>query len=260
MTMIKGVSQDQSKTTRETESDKPDVNTVSREDADQFSSLMHKKKRVKSKTPSKSKGVNQSLDEIENKLTKQVGQTKVAEKQPRGSKQAEQSDHESSADKQKPTDNDDLPKNLDAFDIASMIAQSQTSTQSTTPIEKTPAAPPADLNKVVGEIADRILVSSPADNPAGTQEIRIHLKESVLPNTEVRIYRHAGSLQVEFVTNTKDSQMFIAQRQPEIQKVLGERLANETVNVSVQDGQQTRGGQGEGRARQQYINPDQDDD
>ena len=180
---------------------------------------------------------------------------------------------ESSADKSKPpihkqsahskqesSGNKDLPQSLDAFDIASMIAQSQAPLQSTAPIEKAAPTPPADLNKIVGEIAERILVSSPADNPSGVQEIRIHLKESVLPNTEVRIYRNAGSLQIEFVTNSKDSQMFIEQRQPDIQKVLSERLTDETVTVSVQDGQQTRGGQGEGRSRQQYIHPDQDDD
>ena len=167
---------------------------------------------------------------------------------------------QSTHSKQEPSSNKDLPQSLDAFDIASMIAQSQAPLQSTAPIEKAAPTPPTDLNKIVGEIAERILVSSPADNPSGVQEIRIHLKESVLPNTEVRIYRNAGSLQIEFVTNSKDSQMFIEQRQPDIQKVLSERLTDETVTVSVQDGQQTRGGQGEGRSRQQYIHPDQDDD
>ena len=259
--MIKGISPNESKTTREAESDKPDVNTVSREDTEQFSSLMHKKKRIGSKKPSKSKNINKFLDKIESELAKQVGQTKVGERQSLGSKQARQSgDAESSADKQKSTGNDNLPQSLDAFDIAAMAAQNHAPLQSAAPPAEAAPAPPADLNKVIGEIADRILVSSAADNPAGMQEIRIHLKESVLPKTEVRIYRHAGSLQVEFVTNSKDSQMFIEQRQANIQKVLGDRLTDESVNVSVQDSQQTRGGQGEGRSRQQYINPEQDDD
>ncbi len=186
--------------------------------------------------------------------TEQVGQAKTADRQTPADKTA------LSADKQKSNDQEALPQSLDAFDIASMIAQNHAPLQSAAPVEEVSPAPPVDLSKIVGEIADRILVSSPADNPSGMQEIRIHLKESVLPNTEVRIYRHAGSLQVEFLTGSKDSQMFIEQRQPDIQKILGERLTNETVNVSVQDSQQARGGQGEGRSRQQYINPDLDDD
>ena len=153
-----------------------------------------------------------------------------------------------------------MPQSLDAFDIASLIAQNQPPVQNAAAVAKATPTPPTDLNSIVGEIADRILVSSPADNPTATQEIRIHLKESVLPNTEVRIYRHAGRLQVEFVTASKDSQMFIEQRQSDIQKVLGERLTNETVNVSVQDSRQTRGGEEQGRSRQQYVYPDQEDD
>ena len=193
---------------------------------------------------------------------KQLGRSdKAADQQTPGAKQAERSDKtESFSDRQNPADKEGLPQSLDAFDIASMIARTHAPLQSASPTAEAAPAPPADLGKIVGEIANRILVSSPSDNPAGTQEIRIQLKESVLPNTEVRIYRHAGSLQVEFLTGSKDSQMFIEQRQPDIQKILGERLSNETVNVSVQDSQQTRGGQGDGRSRQQYINPNLDDD
>ena len=157
-------------------------------------------------------------------------------------------------------DHENLPPQLDAFDIAAMIAKSQTPLPSATPAPQAAPSQPSDLNKMVGEIADRILVSTPADNPTGVQEIRIHLKESVLSKTEVRIYRHGGSLQVEFMTTSQDSRMFIEQRQADIQKVLGQRLSGETVLVSVQDDHSTRGGQEQGRSRQQYINPNQDDD
>jgi len=157
-------------------------------------------------------------------------------------------------------DKADPVPHLDAVDISAIVAQNQATMQGATPSNAVPPpSPAANLNQIAGTIAERILVSSAADSK-GAQEIRIQLKESVLPHTEVRIHRHAGSLQVEFVTTSKDSQLFIAQRQPDIQRVLGERLKGETVNVVVQEGQQTRGGEGEGRSRQQYINPYLEDD
>ena len=269
--MIKKISFDKRNTAPTNEPNKPDARNVSNEVVEQFSSLVNKKGAL-FKGVSKPKKLNKFLDKIENELAKQIGKAKTTDRQtPAGktkqigkAKTSDQPTHAEktvlSADKQKSNDQEALPQSLDAFDIASMIAQNHPPIQSAPPVEEVSPAPPADLSKIVGEIADRILVSSPADNPSGMQEIRIHLKESILPNTEVRIYRHAGSLQVQFLTGSKDSQMFIEQRQPDIQKILGERLANETVNVSVQDSQQTRSGQGEGRSRQQYINPDLDDD
>ncbi len=269
--MIKKISSGEKNTAPTNESNKPDARNVSNEAAEQFSSLINKKSTL-FKGVSKPQKLNKFLDKIEHELAKQVGQVKTTDRQTPAGKteqvgQTKTTDQQTFAgktvspnDKQKSNDQEALPQSLDAFDIASMIAQNHAPLQSAASVEEISPAPPADLSKIVGEIADRILVSSPADNPSGMQEIRIHLKESILPNTEVRIYRHAGSLQVEFLTGSKDSQMFIEQRQPDIQKILGERLSNETVNVSVQDSQQTRGGQGEGRSRQQYINPDLDDD
>ena len=249
--MIKKISDGKRAQEQSVESHKLDARTVSKAAAEQFSSLVNKKPTA-SKEISKSPKLKKSVDKVKAKLAEKMGEAKTTARRTPISK------NDSSADKQKSNDQEALPQSLDAFDIAAMAARSNTQTQSAPPVAETTPAPFADLSKIVNEIADRILVSSPADNPTGAQEIRIHLKESVLSDTEVRIYRHAGSLQVEFLSGSKDSQMFIAQKQPDIQKILGERLANETVNVSVQDSQQTRGGQGEGRSRQQYIDPDAD--
>ena len=250
--MIKGIPPSDKKTARQTEADKPDASSVSRESSEQFSSLLHKKNKSELKELAKSKKkIEKSIAKVTDKLTQQIGQNQETKQQA--------SKAQPSADKQQAGDNENLPQSLDAFDIASMIARNQAPAQSPTAPTEVAPAPTADLSQVVGEIADRILVSSAADNPNGVQEIRIHLKESVLPDTEVRIYRHGGSLQVEFMAASKDSEMFIAQRQPEIQKTLGERLSDETVTVSVQDSRQTQSGQEQGRSRQQYIRPDQDD-
>ena len=268
--MVKGVSSSERPAAQNTEPNKPEARNVPKKEAEQFSSLMDEEHNALKGQP-KSKKLNKVLDKVGDGLAKRLGPAKTGGQQTpgikQGIKQAEHSnkaesfsDKQNPADKQNPTDKEALPQSLDSFDIASMIARTHAPPQSASPTIEAAPTPPADLGKIVGEIANRILVSSPSDNPAGTQEIRIQLKESVLPNTEVRIYRHAGSLQVEFLTGSKDSQMFIEQRQPDIQKVLGERLSNETVNVSVQNSQQTQGGQGEGRSRQQYINPDLDND
>ena len=250
MTMIKGIPPSSDQTTTENRTNKPDASSVPQEVAEQFSSLLHEKERPPSKDPAKPKSkTEQSSDKKDTASTSQTEQKKDA-KQHSPTDKSKSSSHD---------DKDGMPQSLDAFDIAAMAAKGQPSPSGTVATQTAqPAA--ADVNQIVGEIADRILVSTPADNPAGGQEICIHLKESVLPNTEVRIYRHAGSLQIEFMTASKDSQMFIEQRQSDIQKVLDKRLAGERVQVSVQDSRQTRGGQEEGRSRQQYVYPDQDDD
>jgi len=268
--MIKSITPGDDTQSQKPVSEKADTSTVNQGDAEQFTSSLHKKDQSELKKLSKSKAkIGQSIDKLEARLSKQAGQGEVPVHRKHSDSERSPSDHKmphqkvASADQSDTSSStkEDLPQNLDAVDISAIIAQNQATAHSAAPAEVQPASPPTpNLNQLVGEIADRILVSSPADNPAGTQEIRIHLKESVLAHTEVRIHRHAGSLQIEFVTTSKDSQMYIEQRQPDIQKVLGERLKDETVNVVVQEGQQTRGGEGEGRSRQQYINPYQEDD
>lgn len=164
---------------------------------------------------------------------------------------------------------------LDSADIAALAVKNQTRIDSDAPPEPIQSGPTPDVDRIAEEVANRILVSAPAD--MGHKEVRIQLKNSVLPSTEVRIFRDGGSLQVEFLTSVKDSQLFIAQRQDEIQTALGQRLDGESVNVSiqdsqlhqgksvhatVQDSQQQTSQQGEhqgGRSRGQYIRPDEED-
>jgi type III secretion system needle length determinant len=53
---------------------------------------------------------------------------------------------------------------------------------------------------LVSQLAERILVSAP--DAAGDREVRILLRENVLPGTEIRIQRQeGGALSVSFVTN-----------------------------------------------------------
>lgn len=158
-------------------------------------------------------------------------------------------------------DKDKKEETLDSAEIAALVAKDQargggSGALSSAQVQSTS---PPNTDHIVQEVANRILVSSPED-AAGHQEVRIQLKASILPGTEVRVFRDAGSLQVQFVTSVQDSQLFVTQRQTEIQSALSHRLAGETVRVSVEGSRQTHGGQGEGRSRQQYIRLDEEDD
>jgi type III secretion system needle length determinant len=68
----------------------------------------------------------------------------------------------------------------------------------------TPSAPIQTVAQTNGELltrlADRILVSAP--DAGGPREVRLMLREEVLPGTEIRIQRQPdGNVSVQFVTN-----------------------------------------------------------
>lgn len=115
---------------------------------------------------------------------------------------------------------------------------------------KEPAAAMASRSKisdVATQIADRILVSDPSLD--GKQEVRIQLKESVLPGTEVRISKEGGSIRVELTTVNADSYRFLAEQQTGLQDHLKTRLG-ENVQVQVTTAE-TQGDTQDGRSRQQ---------
>lgn len=94
-----------------------------------------------------------------------------------------------------------------------------------------PAGQEPALRDIAAEVAERLLVS---DGPVdGRSEVRILLKDSVLPGTEIRISREAGSIQIAFVTFSADSARFLAEQQAALQQALQERMPRETVHVSV---------------------------
>jgi type III secretion system needle length determinant len=107
----------------------------------------------------------------------------------------------------------------------------------------------ASLDNIVQQIADRILVSDPATS-GGAREVRILLKESALPGTEIRILQEAGKLQVQFRTDNARVQELLLQNQSSLQTLLNERLEKHEVVVDVamdSRGQDTN----DGRSRQQ---------
>ena len=115
--------------------------------------------------------------------------------------------------------------------------------------------PTQSLDGIVQQVADKVLVS----DVSGGREVRIFLKDSVLPGTEVRITQNAGKMQVQFVTDSSKSQDILAQNQAALQQRLSEKLNTHDVVVSVEMESQGHGDQphGESRGKQEQS---QDED
>ena len=86
---------------------------------------------------------------------------------------------------------------------------------------------PPELDVVVHQVAEEIQVAS------SDREVRITLKNSVLPGTEVRIFKSDGQTQVRFVTSAVDSFKKISLHQNALQSNLNNRIPSERFVVSV---------------------------
>lgn len=115
---------------------------------------------------------------------------------------------------------------------------------------------PAHLERVeqfsalITEMADRVLVTDPLHGQ--TQEVRIQLAESVMPGTEVRVWREeGGQLRVDFDTTSGYWARVLNEASPLLAQRLNERLnLPDAVLVNVQQ----QGGQPEdGRSRNRHT-------
>jgi type III secretion system needle length determinant len=105
----------------------------------------------------------------------------------------------------------------------------------------------AGLSEAAREIAEKILVSDAS--AAGKQEVRITLKDSVLPGTEIRISQEENGLRIQLLTRSADSYRLLTQESKGLQEYLSARLGQE---VRTEVGFASSGGEeNEGRSRQQ---------
>ena len=126
------------------------------------------------------------------------------------------------------------------------------------PVEAAKAA--QTISDVADKIVDRILVSD--TNLNGKDEVRLMLKNSVLPGTEVRITRHGGQLEIQLVTNNNDAYRLLNERQDGLQSYLNQRLKDSEVNVQLRfndhgagggDNHSGRDSQGRSRQRRSIV-------
>ena len=114
-----------------------------------------------------------------------------------------------------------------------------------------------EIDAALQKLADQIQVS--AKDAVNGAEVRITLKDSVLPGTEIRIQRQGGELTVVMNTSSAEAGNFLAQHEASLQKMLAERFSNDkvqvTINMSGGDNQDS-----DGRSRNQYVAEDNDQD
>ncbi|WP_345738958.1 hypothetical protein [Prosthecobacter algae] len=106
------------------------------------------------------------------------------------------------------------------------------------------------FSALITEMADRVLVTDPLHGQ--TQEVRIQLAESVMPGTEVRVWREqGGQLRVDFDTTSGYWARVLNEASPLLTQRLNERLnLTDAVLVNVQQ----QGGQPEdGRSRNRHT-------
>ncbi|KEI71049.1 type III secretion HpaP family protein [Endozoicomonas elysicola] len=112
-----------------------------------------------------------------------------------------------------------------------------------------------EIDAALTKLADQIQVS--AKDAINGAEVRISLKDSVLPGTEIRIQRLGGELTVTMNTSSAEAGNFLAQHEANLQKMLAERFSNDKVQVNINmsggDNQDT-----DGRSRNQYVAEDND--
>lgn len=113
------------------------------------------------------------------------------------------------------------------------------------------AATGAEASRAIADmgdmIAERILVSDASQS--GDPEVRIIMKDSVLPGTEVRITQQHGEIQVQLLTDSSASHDLLSRNQQVLLDRLNEKLPTKvTVNVELDSqGQSDQ----QGRSRQQ---------
>ncbi len=141
---------------------------------------------------------------------------------------------------------------LSSFGMQGMPALAPTGTSPAEPLAA--AAAVSDAGAVVAEIsasvAERVLVSDPGAGSHQQQEVRITLKDDVLPGTEVRVWREGGQVRVEFVTSSDSSASFLSREQASLQTTLHERLAVTDIAVNVTRAGGAEGESNDGRSRQ----------
>ena len=179
--------------------------------------------------------------ESEDSVSESKAESRGGERVTRREKRGDADDESSGQDEESP-ETPPLPTFGDA------ILEGLSKAAGTVAVEAAPAADGGGFENVVQQICDKILVSDPS---AGTREVRIFLKDSVFPGTEIRLIQDAGKLQVQFVTDNVDTQTKLAQHQATLQTLLNEKLDGRDVVVEVVMESQSGQDMGDGRSRQQ---------
>ncbi len=115
---------------------------------------------------------------------------------------------------------------------------------------------PKEVNEALNKLVDKIMVSS--KDAVNGAEIRMTLKDNILPGTEIRLQRVAGALQVTMNTTSAESHNILAASEASLQKTLSERLGDKVqVNINMSG---AGGEQNDGRSQEEYVAAEDQDD
>ena len=226
---------------------------VSEKQANDFADRMTKEQRNKDKRPAGDK--EQSLESLmaeRNKSSKEV----VKGRQEKGSHK--ESGHEENAREESTHEKNGENKFQNMRDGSGYAMVNNTQNTITADLqlrEIQQASSVKEIDAAVQKLADQIQVS--AKDAVNGAEVRISLKNSVIPGTEIRIQRMGGELTVTMNTTSAEAGNFLAQHEASLQKMLAERFSNDKVQVNINmsggDNQDT-----DGRSRNQYVAEDDD--
>ncbi|MEZ0297944.1 MAG: type III secretion HpaP family protein [Candidatus Methylacidiphilales bacterium] len=87
------------------------------------------------------------------------------------------------------------------------------------------------IEKLGSEVVERLLVTDPAHQ--SRQEVRLKIRDSVLKDTEVRVYRDGDEVHVEFVTPSEESAQTLSQNASDLETTLRERLGASGVVIKI---------------------------
>jgi type III secretion system needle length determinant len=116
------------------------------------------------------------------------------------------------------------------------------------------------IAQIGSEIVNRILISNAALD--AKQEVRVQLKNDVLPGTEIFIAKDGPKLNVQFVTTVSESAFFLMGRQGELRQHLMDNLKEiNSIEINVSEDARARDARGDGRSKnqRQYENPGEDE-
>lgn len=107
--------------------------------------------------------------------------------------------------------------------------------------------PPVNINEIAEKIADRILIST--QNPDGSNEIRIQVKQDILPDTEIQITKTGDQININFITSSNESMDLLNTHTETLFQNLNNRL-DEKVTIQI-NSSESSGQDSDGRSRQQ---------
>ncbi len=131
-----------------------------------------------------------------------------------------------------------------------------------TSVNKTVEVETNTIKTLGSEVAERIIASREALN--AEKEVRVSLKDNVLPQTEIRIVKNekTNSLAVDFYTSSDKSAVLLSMKQTDLRMYLNDKLTNFS-DIEVNVYQNSAGDEhNDGRSRQEYVGeqPQQEED